>query len=81
MKGPSGRSRFDVRRLWRCPRCQHTERLHARIVNRQCPKCSGQAELPGPVWMSLIEEKRAKPREAAPQDAQVQSIAPGEAGA
>jgi len=60
MKGPSGRLKFDVRRLWKCPRCGHQDRLHARIVNQPCQKCAAQGTSPGPVWMTLIEEVRPK---------------------
>lgn len=79
MKGPSGRLKFDVRRHWQCLRCQHQERLHARIVHRQCPKCSPAGE--APAWMTLIEEMRPKPRESTPQVLQEERVAEGEPGA
>lgn len=59
MKGPSGRLKFDVRRLWQCPRCQHKELLPGRVVNRLCVKCQAQGE--PQVWMALVEEKASKP--------------------
>jgi hypothetical protein len=54
MKGPYGRLRFDVRRLWECPRCGRFERTGGAVVTLPCHVC-GQTEDGAVVWMKLIE--------------------------
>jgi hypothetical protein len=57
MKGPHGRSRFDLRRLWECPRCGKRDFTGGQVVHRRC-RCSGCDD--SPTWMCLIEEDRNK---------------------
>jgi hypothetical protein len=50
MKGPSGRLRYQVRRVWECPRCRRREWTAGQVVHQWCA-CSDS-----PVGMKLIEE-------------------------
>lgn len=54
MKGPGGRGKFDVRRVWECPACHRLERSGGNVVNRLCP-CQHQVPQAQQVWMNLIE--------------------------
>ena len=65
MRGPSGRLKHRIRRLWRCPQCGREEWTDGRVVNRAC-RCT-PADAAHPVWMTLIEPKStpAKPHEPA----------------
>src|SRR5687768_12689008 len=54
VKGPPARSRYDVRRAWECPQCQHKRWTGGQVVNLLCPKCRS-AQPPKVVWMRLIE--------------------------
>jgi len=62
MKGPSGRLKFDVRRIWECPVCHRREKTGGNVVNRSCD-CLAQNDPPRRTWMQLVEEtpKRAEP--------------------
>jgi hypothetical protein len=55
MKGPSGRTRFDVRRVWDCPVCQRREWTRSNVVHRLCPACQTRTDAPAEVWMQLVE--------------------------
>jgi hypothetical protein len=55
MKGPSGRLRHQVRRVWQCPVCQRREYTGGDVVNLACD-CQAKAEPPRWTWMRLIEE-------------------------
>ena len=62
MKGPRSRHRFNVLRIWECPRCKKRAFAPPQIVTRAC-ECQGKEK---PTWMCLIEEKPkrlAKPEE------------------
>ncbi len=63
MKGPYGRLRFDVRRLWQCPSCRRFERTGGEVVNLVCRACRGTAE----VWMNLVEGAPDGPGGPAPE--------------
>jgi hypothetical protein len=58
MKGPGGRMRFDLRRVWECPVCHRREWTGGDIVYRMCT-CSAKAEPPRQIWMKLIEAQPA----------------------
>ena len=62
MKGPSGRLKFDVRRVWECPECRRREWTGGDVVNRPCD-CRAKSDPPRRIWMKLIEET-AGPGEA-----------------
>jgi tRNA(Ile2) C34 agmatinyltransferase TiaS len=55
MKGPYGRLRFDVRRLWQCPRCGRFERSGGDVVTLSCRVCRLHSTEPHQVWMKLVE--------------------------
>ena len=54
MKGPYERLKYDLRRLWECPRCQRRERTDGSVtfVLCQCEVKSGGTPIP----MKLLEE-------------------------
>jgi hypothetical protein len=56
MKGPSGRLRHQVRRLWQCPVCQRREYTGGDVVTRACD-CLAKSQPPRWTWMRLIEEE------------------------
>ncbi len=62
MKGPRSRHRFNVLRVWECPRCMKRIFAPPQVVTRACLcQVNGQ-----PTWMCLIEAMRgAKPPGAA----------------
>jgi hypothetical protein len=55
MKGPYGRLRFDVRRLWQCPVCGRFERTPGSIVTLVCRACGTNSAGSGEVCMKLVE--------------------------
>ena len=54
MRGPYERLKYDLRRVWECPRCQRRERTEGTVtfVFCQCEAKSGGR----PVPMKLLEE-------------------------
>src|SRR5262245_27832142 len=58
MKGPGGRMRFDLRRVWECPVCHRRDWTPGEIVFRACT-CSAKGDSSRPVWMKLIEQEPA----------------------
>ncbi|HYT92514.1 MAG TPA: hypothetical protein VEL76_27610 [Gemmataceae bacterium] len=62
MKGPSGRLRHDVRRVWQCPACGSEERTGGAVVNLACP-CGERCDPPRRVWMRLRDEPRRRARD------------------
>jgi hypothetical protein len=56
MKGPRGRLKHDVRRVWECPACGKRERTGGQVVTRLCP-CQADAAPPRQTWMRLVEER------------------------
>jgi hypothetical protein len=65
MKGPGGRLRFDIRRLWECPVCRRRELTPGDVVTRLCT-CSAKSDPPSQNWMKLIEQKPARPEPPSP---------------
>jgi hypothetical protein len=67
IKGPRGKSKFDIRRLWECPICHRRELTPGSVVNRVCI-CVANQDPPRQTWMRLIEEpvKRPVPRPQPP---------------
>lgn len=65
MKGPGGRLRFDLRRVWECPVCHRKDWTSGDVVNRLCT-CSAKTDPPRQVWMKLVETKPAPPVAEAP---------------
>jgi hypothetical protein len=61
IKGPSARTRHDVRRVWECPACQRRDWTNGRVVHLLCRACLTRAENPAAVWMHLIEPQRKSP--------------------
>jgi hypothetical protein len=74
MKGPGGRMRFDLRRVWECPVCHRRDWTPGEIVFRACT-CSTKGDPTSPVWMKLIEEEPAAAVAGAPPDLQAAPIA------
>jgi hypothetical protein len=54
MKGPYERLKYDLRRLWECPKCRRRERTEGTVTFRFCA-CQSQAGALG-VPMKLVEE-------------------------
>lgn len=50
MRGPGVRLDLDVRRVWQCPACQRTRRLHGDLTAVHC-------QCPGEPWMQLVQER------------------------
>jgi hypothetical protein len=69
VKGPSGRLKHDVRRVWECPICGRHERTGGQVVNRACP-CHPDTDPPRIVWMRLVEHKSQKNKNEPPKEAQ-----------
>jgi hypothetical protein len=55
IKGPSGRLKHDVRRVWECRVCGRRDRTGGQVVNRVCP-CPHDLDPPRVVWMRLVED-------------------------
>lgn len=64
MKGPGGRHRHPIRRLWQCPLCQRREWTGGDVVTRRC-RCRPDA--PEQPWMRLVEDPPRR-REATPPE-------------
>ncbi len=80
MKGPGGRLKFDIRRVWECPVCHRRELADGHVVNVLCP-CGSKADPPRQIWMKLIETRPARPAAiASPPAATGQAALPGEVG-
>lgn len=60
MKGPYGRLRYRVQRVWQCPVCQRRERTPGSVVARRCT-CQAKSDPSRMVWMQLIEEPTRRP--------------------
>jgi hypothetical protein len=61
IKGPKGRFKHDVRRVWQCPACGRRAWTGGNVVNRLCP-CGAGEDPPRPTWMRLVEEPRPAPQ-------------------
>ena len=56
MKGPFERLKYDLRRLWECPRCKRRERSDGTVTTRFCT-CLGKGGSDGQrTAMKLLEE-------------------------
>jgi hypothetical protein len=66
MRGPSGRLKFDVRRVWECPICHRRAKTGGAVVNRLCD-CQAKNAPSQQIWMQLVEDH---PRLARPADEQ-----------
>lgn len=55
MKGPYERLKYDLRRVWECPKCHHKDRTSGKVT---CRLCACQDDLPPGqrVWMKLVED-------------------------
>jgi hypothetical protein len=65
MKGPGGRIKFEIKRVWECPVCHKREFTAGDVVSRLCT-CLAKSNPPRQTWMKLIEEPRKQPKPAAP---------------
>jgi len=57
LKGPYGRLKIDVRRVWECPLCHRREWTGGEVVTLRCD-CRAKNDPPAWAWMALIEEAR-----------------------
>lgn len=55
MKGPYERLKYDLRRVWECPVCQHRERTSGAITFVFC-RCQEKEPLAGRRCMFLIAD-------------------------
>ncbi len=55
MKGPYERLKYDMRRLWECPVCQHRERTSGDVTSRVC-RCQSDTPLTERKPMRLVED-------------------------
>lgn len=62
MKGPFQRLRYDLRRVWECPRCHHKVITLGSVTAQLC-ECQ-QNETSGEVSMHLIEDGARRIRQA-----------------
>ncbi len=74
MKGPGGRLRFDIRRVWECPACHRRELTAGDVVYRLCT-CSTKSNPPRQNWMKLIEERPVRPVPPPPPSPTVENAA------
>ncbi len=54
MKGPYQRLKYDLRRLWECPVCQHRAHTHGDVTTVLC-RCQQQVDPAARRYMHLIE--------------------------
>jgi len=55
MKGPWQRIKYDGRRLWACPVCQHRQRATGEVTSLMCD-CQKNRQDGQAVWMTLVDE-------------------------
>ena len=55
MKGPYERIKYDLRRVWICPVCNHQERTDGNIASKLC-KCQFSQSPTKQLWMKLVED-------------------------
>lgn len=51
MRGPGYRLDYDIRRLWRCPRCNAERRVAGTVTTVRCLRCQGDVQL------ALVQER------------------------
>lgn len=63
MKGPYERLKYDLRRVWACPVCQHRERTAGNVTSCLC-HCQTKVEPAHRQMMKLVEDgcRRLLPR-------------------
>ena len=61
MKGPSGRGKHDVSRVWECPLCNRRSITTGVVVHLTCP-CGDQCIPERTIWMRLIEDNGERRR-------------------
>jgi len=57
MKGPSGRRRHPIRRIWECPHCHKRSVTSGRVTQRLC-SCTTSDDKPA--WMTIIQDPRPR---------------------
>jgi hypothetical protein len=55
VKGPYERLKYDLRRVWACPLCQHRERTGGDCTSRLCP-CQAKVEPAERRYMTLVDD-------------------------
>ncbi len=60
MKGPGGRQRFDIRRVWECPQCHRRELTTGDVVTRICAGCA-KTDPARQAWMRLVADMPDRP--------------------
>jgi hypothetical protein len=55
MKGPYERLKYDMRRLWECPVCQHRERTGGEVTALVC-RCQKDTPMTQQKCMLLVED-------------------------
>jgi hypothetical protein len=55
MKGPYERLKYDLRRVWECPDCQHRERTAGSVTSQFC-RCQRKKKSRERVAMRLIQD-------------------------
>lgn len=65
MKGPGLRTRYDVRRVWRCPVCDHREKALGQITWKIC-RCQQNRPEQARVLMQLIADAPPRPPQFRP---------------
>ena len=56
MKGPYERLKYDLRRVFECPRCGRRVRMAGSVTFVTC-HCAGNAATESPAWMRLVEDE------------------------
>jgi hypothetical protein len=59
MKGPYERLKYDLRRLFECPRCRRRLRLPGQFTSQTCTCTDDQGR---PLFMKLIEDGPPPPK-------------------
>lgn len=55
MKGPHERVKYDLRRVWECPKCRHRERTSGLETACRCD-CLTESRQKGGTFMQLVED-------------------------
>ena len=55
MKGPYERLKYDGRRTWECPMCNHRERTSCEVTSCIC-KCQNKVAAEERICMKLVED-------------------------
>lgn len=69
MRGPYERLKYDLRRVWECPVCQHRERAGGHVTWLVC-RCQRELPLHEQQVMRLVDDRiRRQPAAAAERPA------------